>query len=378
LEVEIHMKTQVHKGDLRSNPMTQSRNVWTVSNDEDRIAPSFDDLFEDPDVPDRPKASGVATPPPTDRDGGDDPAAWSDDFDLPDFVTPVDSTPDARPEPELAFSERHMSNVNVIGAVQPVEAGSANGEVAQNLPVDNDYAPEFVPPLDGFATGAGSAAPQVSSGRLYRSAGAEGPAAAMAIPALAGASAGAIRITPDAKPSQQIISTPDPAEPLTDPRDRSAAATYARENTAETEAPPNADESLTSSPRRALRPSVQPAGLTYNGAAVVIIAATVLVGFIDALLNHRLGWLTGIALVASSIYAAVNVRLTDAWAPAILAPLGFMAATLTAGQLTRGSSGSWFVREGYMIFRSLAVNAPWIIGATAICAAIAFWRRRQA
>jgi hypothetical protein len=111
---------------------------------------------------------------------------------------------------------------------------------------------------------------------------------------------------------------------------------------------------------------------------VVIIAATVLVGFIDALLNHRLGWLTGIALVASSIYAALNVRLTDAWAPAILAPLGFMAATLTAGQLTRGSSGSWFVREGYMIFRSLAVNAPWIIGATAICAAIAFWRRRQA
>ncbi len=378
MKVEIHMKTQVHKGDLRSNPMTQSRNVWAVSNDEDRIAPSFDDLFEDPDVPAHPQPSEVATPQPTDRDSSEERAVWPDDFDLPDFVTPVDSSPDARPAPELAVSERHMSNVNVIGAVQPLEAEGANAEIAQNMPLDNDYAPEFVPPLDAFATGAGSATSRVSSGRLYRSAGAQGPAAAMAIPALAGASAGAIRITPDARTSQPIISTSSPAEPLTDPRDRSAAATYARENTSEAETSPNADESSASSPRRALRPSAHPAGLTYNGAAVVIIAATVLVGFVDALLNHRLGWLTGIALVASSIYAAINVRVTDVWAPAILAPLGFMAATLTAGQLTRGSSGSWFVREGYMIFRSLAVNALWIIGATAICAAIAFWRRRQA
>jgi hypothetical protein len=108
------------------------------------------------------------------------------------------------------------------------------------------------------------------------------------------------------------------------------------------------------------------------------MASTILVGFIDALLNHKLGWLTGVALVASSVYAALNVRPVDAWAPAILAPLGFMAATLTAGQLTRGGSGSWFIREGYMIFRSLAVNAPWIIGATVICAGIAVWRRRSA
>ena len=127
-----------------------------------------------------------------------------------------------------------------------------------------------------------------------------------------------------------------------------------------------------------MRISGQVAGLTYNGAAVVIMAATILVGFVDALLNHKLGWLTGVALVASSVYAALNVRPADAWAPAILAPLSFMAANLTAGQLTRGGSGSWFIREGYMIFRSLAVNAPWIIGATVICAAIAFWRRRSA
>ena len=210
------------------------------------------------------------------------------------------------------------------------------------------------------------------AGRLYRSSGAEGPAAAVAIPAL---DRDPIRISTD--PVASPAAAYQPAGPASPSSDRSPSTAFASSALLEDEldespAPPS------ESPRSSMRISGQVAGLTYNGAAVVIMAATILVGFVDALLNHKLGWLTGVALVASSVYAALNVRPADAWAPAILAPLGFMAATLTAGQLTRGGSGSWFIREGYMIFRSLAVNAPWIIGATVICAAIAFWRRRSA
>ncbi len=334
--------------------------------------PSFDDLFEDPDV-----STPAAAParPSHDTPARSDSAEseWVDDLVIPDFV--------AAHEPQTPASEinREMSNVNIIEAIPP-SAGTAEDALENEIAQAPDLGgPEFVPPLDEFGTGANLVITPTQTGRLYRSAGAEGPAAAAAIPALELVSTQAepIRVsTGQAAPSQQPASAP-----------RSSSTKYPRPR------PVNVDESVdayaidrdpddvakaTRSPRVSLHPSSHPAGLTYNGAAVVIVAATVLVGFIDALLNHHLGWLTGIALIASTIYAALNVRLSDAWAPAILAPLGFLAATLTAGQLTRGSTGSWFVREGYMIFRSLAINAPWIIGATIIGAGIAFWRRRQA
>jgi hypothetical protein len=326
------MKTQDDLASLCSNPPEQSRNVASVSNPEDRPAPSFDDLFEDPDV-----------------------------------------NPVLAAEPAPASE---MSNVNVIGAVGPLTVTAHDAVEAVDVPV---YAgPEFVAPMEDFNSGFMAPAQDPSpltpaspapTGRLYRSSGAEGPAAAVAIPAL---ERDPVRISSDPMDSSAYQSAGGP--PPTPRRAAPAASTLLEDE---------ADEFVPSgqpaaSPRRSLRISSQSAGLTYNGAAVVIMVSTIAVGFIDAIVNHKLGWLTGIALVASAVYAALNVRPADAWAPAILAPLGFMAATLTAGQLTRGSSGSLLIREGYMIFRSLAVNAPWIIGATVICAGIAFWRRRSA
>ncbi len=334
------MKTQVHLDDLCSNPSEQSRNLATVSNPEDRPAPSFDDLFEDPD-------QMLASQP-------------------PQMSSPA-------------------SNVNVIDVSSSSVDESAVKVV--NEPVEREVnAPEFVAPMEEFNSGfmapviddAPVSVPTSSGGRLYRSSGAEGPAAAVAIPAL---DRGPVRISTDPTLAPRPDLPPSVAADPSPDFDAGVAPVQPRPSAYANQPDAASDEELdrpADSPRRALRTAPEPAGLTYNGAAVVILAATVLVGFIDAILNHKLGWLTGLALIASSIYAALNVRLPDAWAPAILAPLGFMAATLTAGQLTRGSSGSWLVREGYMIFRSLAVNAPWIIGATVICAAIAFWRKRSA
>jgi hypothetical protein len=232
----------------------------------------------------------------------------------------------------------------------------------------------FMTPVPITAEPAPGSAGTQQSGRLYRSSGAEGPAAETAIPAM---DSGLVRIStdPTAQPAAAYRSATSQSP---DAPDRSGSTFAAAGIGFTDEEPADSVEAPAASARHSFRVSAQPTGLTYNGAAVVILAATIVVGFIDAILNHKLGWLTGVALVASAVYAALNVRIADAWAPAILAPLGFMAATLTAGQLTRGSSGSWFIREGYMIFRSLAVNAPWIIGATVICAGIAFWRKRSA
>ena len=119
-------------------------------------------------------------------------------------------------------------------------------------------------------------------------------------------------------------------------------------------------------------------GLTYSGVAAVVISVTVLVGIADALITGKLGVLTGVALAVSSIYAALVVRKADIWAAVVMPPLAFLTATLTAGQLTLDAAGSMIVREGYMIFRTLAVNAPWILGTTAVCLVIVLVRRRRA
>ena len=163
----IHMKTQDLIGDLYPNPSGQSRNVATVSNPEDRQAPSFDDLFEDPDQ-------------------------------VPATQSPQPPSPAA-------------SNVNVIDAVgSPLDdlaVEPAVAEVAEVVEATDQTAdalaggPEFVAPMEEFNSG--FMAPVVdevpaptattSGGRLYRSSGAEGPAAAIAIPArdvLPGAGAG--------------------------------------------------------------------------------------------------------------------------------------------------------------------------------------------
>ena len=68
----------------------------------------------------------------------------------------------------------------------------------------------------------------------------------------------------------------------------------------------------------------------------------------------------------------------DLTLPSQLALSFTLAATLTAGQLTLDSAGSLVVREGYMILKTLAQNAPCIVGTTLICLVIVIVRRRRA
>ena len=175
---------------------------------------------------------------------------------------------------------------------------------------------------------------RVDTGRLYRSSGAEGPATLDAIPA----------IDPGRAPAA-AVATADAARPA-------------------------AKAAKTASVARG-------AGLTYSGVVVVVVAATVVAAFVEALLRHQIGWLTGLALLVSSVYCAVVVRRPDIWAAVVVPPLAFLVASLTAGQLTLDQTGSLLIREGYGLFRNLAVNAPWILGTTLICLAIVLVRRKR-
>ena len=59
-------------------------------------------------------------------------------------------------------------------------------------------------------------------------------------------------------------------------------------------------------------------------------------------------------------------------------PLAFLVTTLVAGQFALGDGASLVVRETFVIVRTLAENAPWVLGATAIAAVIVLVRRRRA
>jgi hypothetical protein len=291
-----------------------------VSSDQGPGAPSFGDLFDDPDAPPAP----VATP------ASAAPAAE------PSPVEPVEA---AAPDADVAFSSPYTDRAAAPAdepADEPLPEGPAAPAYAAPAAAAAAAAPAAAQGWDGTVDPAASSSPAapVNTGRLYRSAGAEGPATLDAIPA----------IDPSYVPRAAAV-----AEPL-------AAST------------------VTPAPA-----AVQGGGrgLTYSGVAVVVIAVTVLVAFADALINDKLGVITGVALAVSSIYAAFTVRRADIWAAVVVPPLAFLIAALTAGQLTLDSSGSLLIREAYMLFRTLAVNAPWIIGTTLVCLVIVLVRRAR-
>lgn len=120
-------------------------------------------------------------------------------------------------------------------------------------------------------------------------------------------------------------------------------------------------------------------GVRATGIWLVVIGVTVVMGFADALVVGRtqLGWLTGVSLLAASVYGALVVRREDAIIAVIAPPLAFFLATITAGQLTLPPTGDLLVREAFMIVTTLGANALWIFGSTIVALVIVLVRRRR-
>ena len=322
-----------------------------MSDDQRAGAPSFGDLFDDPAsaVP----ATEVSAPPPGSVTVTPSRSALSDsDHDSAEaahLVAGFEHDDEVDDEPaDVAAGDHDLDHESVESAHlvagfehdeqvddrteedEPADAG-AHGDDLDVRPVAAAAAVHVAAaPWDGTVDPSISSAPagRVDTGRLYRSAGAEGPATLDAIPA----------IDPDRVPPR--TSAAPTAVPAASP-DRTAA------------------------------------GLTYSGVVVVDMAATVVVAFVEAIVRHEIGWLTGVALLVSSVYSALVVRRADIWAAVVVPPLAFLVAALTAGQLTLGSTGGFVVRQGVGLFQTLALNAPWILGTTLICLVIVLVRRRR-
>jgi hypothetical protein len=136
------------------------------------------------------------------------------------------------------------------------------------------------------------------------------------------------------------------------------------------------------SSRRGLRGRAQPGhrarGITGGAVYLIVIGVTVLVAFANVLIaGGTIGWLTGLALVISSVYAALTVRREDDTVAIIVPPVAFLIAALTAGQLFIGSAEGSLLNRAVVAFFTLADNWIWIIGATAAALVIVLVRRRR-
>ena len=241
------------------------------------------------------------------------------------------------------------------------------------------------------------------TGRLFRSLRAEGGAADAAVPALTldqavglrtvtlGSGGDSLAAPPVVAPA--VVAAPvvaaaaipsladDPSleyaevAPRPDIVDADGHGSAAPATAADASALAGAAGSATASGRRAhAAPGVRAAGVW-----LVVIGITVVMGFADALVVGRtqLGWLTGVSLLAASIYGALVVRREDAVIAVIAPPLAFFLATITAGQLTLPPTGDLLVREAFMIVTTLGANAVWIFGSTLVALVIVLVRRRR-
>lgn len=269
------------------------------------------------------------------------------------------------PDPPLRHSYDSLFGDGPRGDEPTPEPPRTAEPVAEPVSYDDppgDAAP-YLPPAardeagwEGDPVLAARAARPVDTGRLYHSAGAEVAAGTGAIPA--------IRVRDDrpaVAASEPVPVVPAVAAPLPD-RFEGVAPSKAT-----TPAPPAA----ASAPRSAAN------GLTYLGVVTVVAVPTLLVGLAQALIWDRVGWLTGLVLLATSCYAALTVRRPDFSAAVVVPPLAFLLTILVAGQLTLTDGASLLVREGFVIVRGLAENAPWILGATALAAIIVLIRARR-
>jgi len=228
------------------------------------------------------------------------------------------------------------------------------------------------------------------TGRLFRSLRAEGAAADVAVPALTLDQAVGLRTVTlggggDAPPPLPPTAVaPAVAAPVVEDLDLQYAEVAPRLDVAECNgAPLTVDVAGESLANGASTPSGRGAhaapGVRATGVWLVVIGVTVVMGFADALVVGRtqLGWLTGISLLAASVYGALVVRREDAIIAVIAPPLAFFLATITAGQLTLPPTGDLLVREAFMIITTLGANAAWIFGSTIVALVIVLVRRRR-
>jgi hypothetical protein len=117
--------------------------------------------------------------------------------------------------------------------------------------------------------------------------------------------------------------------------------------------------------------------LPAKTAVLLILVVPLIIGLIDVLLTGRIGIITSFAYSITLLYLAATIEMKHAWDPVIAGPVAYFIVSLILGQLTLSPTGSFMLKQVAMILTTLAFNAPWMVGSTAVAFAIAFLRIRR-
>lgn len=117
--------------------------------------------------------------------------------------------------------------------------------------------------------------------------------------------------------------------------------------------------------------------LPARTAAVLIMVVPLIIGLIDVLLSGRIGIITSFAYSITLLYLAATIDMKHAWDPVIAGPVAYFIVALILGQLTLSPTGSFMLKQTAMILTTLAFNAPWMVGSTAVAFVIVFLRVRK-
>ena len=116
-------------------------------------------------------------------------------------------------------------------------------------------------------------------------------------------------------------------------------------------------------------------GWTYPGVIILTSAAMMVVMALDIIFTGDIGIISNIGLVVVGLVGAVNVRTADYQAAIWVAPIAWVIALLTTGQLAPMRGGSFLREQALHLAYGLAMHAWWILGATALSASVAIFRR---
>ncbi|MCX6434151.1 MAG: hypothetical protein NTX29_15745 [Actinobacteria bacterium] len=275
----------------------------------------------------------------------------------PDFAAlfrPEDASPPEEPaldEAEEPDDEPHFEPI-VDPVIDPRDEEAAEGVAVVVDAIDPEPAPEPAPVLPPD--------PIADTGRLFRSQGVSGHDETVL--ALASTHLGRLRTLDRQRDGEEaaVLVDAGPVDPA---------------SLDEHVIPPVV---APAEGKRAMSTSHRSRHITGGAVYIIVIGVTLLVGFANALLaDGDIGWPTGLALLASSVYAALVVRREDDTVAMIVPPIAFLVVALTAGQLFLGSSAGSILNRGVVVFFTLADNWVWVIGATVAALAIVLVRRRR-
>ncbi len=168
----------------------------------------------------------------------------------------------------------------------------------------------------------------------------------------------AVAATPEPAPTQRTYLGPPPVAPLAATATAAAAA-----------AP---EQAAVSAPKQTRAKST---GLTFLGVGVLVVGVTVLVAIAEVFVHQQVTGITGVIFILIAALAATRVRRVDLSAAWIWPPLAWVAVLLTAAQLIPASVNSFLLKQGLLVLDVLGTNAPFILGGTAVAAAIALIRK---